>query len=162
MPLKTKTGKEVALTFRKRFLDNTAPSRLWTDMYTEFYNQHLKAVLAAKSVTLYSTENKEKSSIVERWNTTMKNIMWKYFTANNTQRYIDILTSMVEKYNNTYHRSIKLTPSDARNPEKYQHVHNALYANVNARKATSLKFHVGDKVRITRKKGTLEKEFTPN
>ena len=60
----------------------------------------------------------------------------------------------------TYHRPIKLTPSDARNPSNYQHVHNALYAN--ARKATSPKFHVGDKVHITRKKGTFEKGFTPN
>ena len=92
----------------------------------------------------------------------MKNVMWKYFTANNTQKYIDVLPNMVEKYNNTYHRSIKLTPSDARNPANYQHVHNALYATVNARKATSPKFHVGDKVRITRKKGTFEKGFTPN
>ena len=63
---------------------------------------------------------------------------------------------MVEKYNNTYHRSIKLTPSDARSPADYQHVHNELYAKVNARKATSPKFHVDDKVRITRKKGTFE------
>ena len=69
---------------------------------------------------------------------------------------------MVEKFNNTYHQSIKLTPADARNPASYQHVQNALYANVNARKAASAKFHVGDKVRITRKKGTFEKGFTPN
>ena len=92
----------------------------------------------------------------------MKNIMWKYFPANNTQKYIDVLPSMVAKYNNTYHQSIKLTPSDARNPASYQHVHNVLYANGNARKATSPKFYVGDKVRITRKKGTFEKGFTPN
>ena len=32
----------------------------------------------------------------------------------------------------------------------------------NARKATSPKFHVGDKVQVTRKKGTFEKGFTPN
>ena len=62
---------------------------------------------------------------------------------------------MVKKYNSTYHRSIKLTPSDARNPANYQHVRNALYAKVNAREATSPKFHVGDEVRITRKKGTF-------
>ena len=55
-----------------------------------------------------------------------------------------------------------MTPSDARNPAKYQHVHNALYANVNARKATSPKFHGGDKVRITRKKGMFEIGVTPN
>ena len=79
----------------------------------------------------------------------MKNLMWKYFTANNTQKYTDVLLSMVEKCNNTYHPSINLTPSDARNPANFQHVHNALNAKVNARKATSPKFHVGDKVRIT-------------
>ena len=88
--------------------------------------------------------------------------MWKYFTANNTQRYIDVLSNIVEKYNNTYHRSIKLTPSDALNTAKYQHVHNALYAKENARKAISPKFHVGDIVRITGKRGTFEEGFTPN
>ena len=86
--------------------------------------------------------------------------MWKYYTANNTQKYIDVLPSIVEKYNNTYHRSIKLTHSDARNPAKYQNVHNVLYTKT--RKAASPKFHVDDKVRITRKKGTFEKGFTPN
>ena len=89
----------------------------------------------------------------------MKNIMWKYFTANSTQKYIDALPSMVDKYNSTYHRSIKLTPSDARNPSNYQHVYNALYGNV--RKSTSPQFHVGVKVRI-RMKSTFEKGFTPN
>ena len=69
---------------------------------------------------------------------------------------------MVEKYNNTYRRSIKLTSSDARNPANYEHVHNALYAEVNARKAALHKFHVGDKVCITRKKDKFEKGFTPN
>ena len=74
------------------------------------------------------------------------------------QKYIDVLPSMVEKYKYTYHRSIKLTPTDARNPANYQLVYIALYA----RKATSSKFHVGDKVRMTRKKGTFENGFTPN
>ena len=137
-------------------------SRLWTDKGTEFYNQQLKRVMRANNVTLYSTENEEKSSVVERWNRTMNNITWKYFTANNTQHYIDVLPSMVEKYNNTYDRSNKLKPTDARKPANYKHINNALYAKVNARKATLSKFHVGDKMRIVRKKGTFEKGFTPN
>ena len=76
------------------------------------------------------------------------------------KKYIDVLPSMVEKYNSTYHRSIKLPASDARNPSNYQHVYNALYDNV--LKSVLPKFHVGDKVRITRKKGTFEKGFTLN
>ena len=96
MPLKTKTGKEVAQAFRKLFLSGH-PSRLWTDKGTEFHNRQLKSVLEANNVMLYSTENEEKSSVVERWNRTMKTIMWKYFTANNTQMYIDVLPSIVDK-----------------------------------------------------------------
>ena len=62
--LKTKTGKEVAQAFRKLFLAGH-PSHLWTDKGTEFYNQQLKHVLEANNVMLYSTENEEKSSVVE-------------------------------------------------------------------------------------------------
>ena len=87
VPLKTKTGKEVALAFQKLFTTDSSPSRLWTDKGEEFYNQQLKRVLTANNVTHYSTENEEKSSVVERWNRTMKNIMWKYITANNTEIY---------------------------------------------------------------------------
>ena len=95
------------------------PSRLWTDKGTEFYNQQLKAVLTANNVMLYSTENEEKSSVVERWDRTMKNIMW-YFT----QKYIDVLPRMVEKYNNTCHRSsagqITITID---NQDQFLHLH---------------------------------------
>ena len=126
VPLKTKTGKEVAAAFTKLFRI-AVPSSLWTDKGTELYNQHVRRVLEANNVTLFSTENEEKSSVVERWNWTMKRIMGKYLPANNTQKYIEPLPSMVDKYNSTYHRSIKLTPSYARNPSKYQHVYSALY-----------------------------------
>ena len=76
VPLKTKTGKEVTMAFQKLFTTTNAfPSRLWKDKGTEFYNQQLKRVSTGNNVTLYSTENEEKSSVVERWNRTMKNIM---------------------------------------------------------------------------------------
>ena len=65
VPHKTKTGKEVAQGFRLLFLAGH-PSRLWTDKVTEFYNQQLNAVLTGNNVTLFSTENEEKSSVVER------------------------------------------------------------------------------------------------
>jgi len=68
-------------------------------------------------VELYSTENEEKSSVVERWNHTMKEKMCKYFTANNTNKYIDVLDSFVERYNETKHSSIKMTPVDASKKE---------------------------------------------
>ena len=76
VPLKTKTGNEFAQAFRKLF-HNGHPRRLWTEKGTEFYNRQVKGVPEASDVMLYSAENEEKSSVVERWNITMKNIMWK-------------------------------------------------------------------------------------
>ena len=124
-------------------------------------NSIINDELDANNVTLYSTENEEKSSVAERWNRTMKQIMWRYFTANNTNKYIDELQNMVDKYNTTYHRSIKLIPSDVRDPANYKHVFKALYGKLRP-PPSPVKFHVGEKVRISRKKDTFKKGFAPN
>ena len=84
-------------------------------------------LLEKNNVDLYSTENEEKSSIVERWNCTIKRNLWKYFSADNMVNYIDIPPNLIKKYNNnTYHRSTKCTPAFARAPSSYQHVYDAL------------------------------------
>ena len=43
----------------------------------------------------------------------MKENMWKYFTANSTRVYIDVLDKLVQQYNSTKHSSIKMTPVEA-------------------------------------------------
>ena len=59
---------------------------------------------------MYHTFNEGKAVVVERFNRTLKNVMWKHFTANNANKYLDVLPSILEKYNNTFHRTIKMTP----------------------------------------------------
>ena len=129
IPLKSKTGVEVRRAFQPLWKTQTPPKKLWTDKGKEFYNKHMNELLRKHDVELYSIQNEEKSCVVERWNRTVKRNMWKYFTTNNTTNYIDVIPSLVEKYNNTYHRIIKCTPSFARSPLSYQHVYDALYNN---------------------------------
>ena len=160
VPLKTKTGKAVTEGFKKVFSDRV-PSRLWVDKGKEFYNKTLQSLLDREKVIMYSTENEEKSSIVERWNRTMKRHMWKYFTANNTHKYIDILPELVKRYNETYHRSIRTTPSKATNPDNFNHVYASLYGDMKEL-IKKPKYKVGDRVRIIKKKRTFEKGFTTN
>ena len=83
MPLKDKKGETVTEAFKTIFKEGRKPQYLWTDKGQEFYNKHVKELLDKHKITIYSTENEEKSSVVERWNRTMKNKMWKMFTANN-------------------------------------------------------------------------------
>ena len=160
IPLKTKTGADVTHAFKELF-EERVPTRIWVDKGREFWNSSLKQLLSKHNIILYSTENEEKSSVAERWNRTMKRKMWKYFTANNTHKYIDILPALVNKYNNTYHHSIRCTPKEALDPKNFTHVFEALYGDTHEL-AKKPKYHVGDRVRIIKKKKTFEKGFTPN
>ena len=161
VPLKTKTGTAVTDAFHHIFKEGRIPSKLWTDKGKEFYNKIFKNLLQKHNIHLYSTENEEKSTVVERWNRTIKRIMWKYFSANNTYKYIDILPALAEKYNSTYHRSIKCTPTEASKPENSGKVFEALYADTPLLKKIP-KYKVNDEVRIAKKKKTFEKGYTPN
>ena len=59
---------------------------------------------------MYSTFNEGKAVVIKRYNRTLKNIMWKYFTANNTRFYLDALDQLVKNYNDKVHSTIKMTP----------------------------------------------------
>ena len=87
--------------------------------------------------------------------------MFKYFTANNTQNYIDSLDKMTRKYNNTILSSIKMKSKDAANSKNTIKVCNALYGDYKVI-YPFFKFDIGDKVRISKKKRTFEKGYTPN
>ena len=78
IPLKDKTGETVASALKTIFEERKS-EKMWVDKGKEFYNKDVKDL-----IELYSTENEEKSSVVERWIRTMKEKMWKYFTANST------------------------------------------------------------------------------
>ena len=166
IPLKTKTGLEVTKAFSDLWKKQKPPKYLWTDKGKEFINKNMNDLLTKNNVHLYWTENEEKSTVVERWNRTIKNKMWKYFTRNRTGIYIDILPTLIEKYNDTYHRSIKTKPSDARKPSKYQDVFNALYNNIDLGTKSLLKpspkFKIGDQVRLSKLKRKFEKGYTAN
>jgi hypothetical protein len=53
------------------------------DIGTEFDNKHVKEM-----VDSYSTENEEKSGVLESWIRTMKRYMFVWFSTNKTRRYV--------------------------------------------------------------------------
>ena len=97
----------------------------------------------------------------------MKTWLWKYFTANGTHKYLDVLQELVKKYNSTKHRSIKLTPLEARKQSKYLQVFKNLYHDKTEKLLKTYngkvpKFKVGDKVRLAVLKDTFEKAYIIN
>ena len=61
---------------------------------------------------MYSTFNEGKSVVAERFIRTLKNTIFKHMTAISKNLYFDVLYDIVNKYNNTIHRTIKMKPID--------------------------------------------------
>ena len=90
----------------------------------------------------------------------MKERMWKYFTDNNTNHYVDILPDLVKDYNNTRHSSIKMTPVETSKKKNELTVWRTLYPDHLEIRDIKPEFSFGDKVRISKKKKTFEKGYT--
>ena len=130
---------------------------------SEFISRHFKDFLKRAGIRLYHSEKEEKSSVVERWNKTMKNRMWKMFTVNNNTVYWDKIDKLVNDYNNARHSSIKMTPVEASKKANESKVWSSLYGDLIYLKPGKPKFAIGDKVRISKyKRQVFDKGYTPN
>ena len=169
IPLKTKTASEVRDQFDVLFdlNDKRAPRKLWTDQGTEFYNKDMDKLLKLWNVKLYSTYGEHKASLVERFNRTLKTLMWKKFTAKSTHNWVDLLDRLVTKYNHTIHSSLfGLTPEKAHElkGKKEDRLWEKQYSDAVEKSADNRehKFNIGDWVRTSRVKGIFEKGYTAN
>ena len=63
---------------------------------------------------MYSTHSEGKSVIAERHIRTLKNKIYNYMTSLSKNVYIDKLDDIVNKYNNAYHRKIKMKNIDVK------------------------------------------------
>jgi hypothetical protein len=160
--LKSKTGLAVREGLEKIFEKRT-PKKLWVDKGSEYYNKNVSDLLEKRGIEIYSTENDEKCSVVERWNRTIKSWIWKYFTANSTHKWVDILDPLIERYNNSKHRAIGMTPAEAIRPKNHDRVFRNLYkAKMAELGKQKPKFKVGDEVRLAVKKDLFEKSYIIN
>ena len=97
--------------------------------------------------------------MIERFNRTIKEKMFKYFSANNTRKHVDVLNLLVIQYNNTIHSSIKMTPNEASRKGNENKAWRNLYPEFGG-KTLIPKFLFGDNVRITKKKNVFDKGYT--
>ena len=103
---------------------------------------------------MYSTHNEGKSLVVERFIRTLKTKIYKYMTSISKNVYIDKLDDIVNKYNNTYHSTIKKKPVDVKN-----NTYINFKTEVNDKDP---KFKVGDNVKISKYKNMFAKGYMPN
>lgn len=163
--LKNKTGKEVTKAM-KSILDSLGHPivNLHVDNGKEFYNKSMKSMLEKRNINLYSTFSTKKAAICERFNRTLKNKMWKRFSFNGSHKWVNILQSLINDYNNSIHRTIKMKPNDVTYDDEEYLLNTVYRSNVNTPpyKKMKAKFKIDDFVRISKYKHVFAKGFTPN
>jgi hypothetical protein len=161
VPVKNKTAAVVAEAFEKIMVDNNRVCRyLQVDMGKEFYGSPFLKMLKRYNIKIFSTFSEIKNSIGERFNRTIMDRISRYWTHVGRHKYIDILSQVVDNYNNSYHRSIKTKPSLV-TKENEMNVFRTLYPE--ATKSESLpKYKVGDIVRIASQKALFDKGYRNN
>ena len=130
------------------------PNKIWVDKGSEFYNNSFKKWLKDNDIEMYSTHNEGKSVITERFIRTLKSKIYKYMTRISKNVYINKLDDIVNEYNNTYHETIKMKPTDVRD-----NTYIDFEKEVNDKDP---KFEIDDHVRIFKYRNIFAKGFTPN
>ena len=88
---------------------------------------------------MYSVHNEVYSVVAERFIRTLKNKIYKHITAISQNVYFNVLDHIVDRYNNTRHRTIKMKPINVE--------YNSIEYNVNSN-GKDPKLKVGDHIRI--------------
>ena len=124
------------------------------DRGSEFYNNSFKKWLQNNDTTMYSTNNEGKSVIAERFIRILKTKIYKYMISISKNVYIDKVDEIVNEYDDEYHTSIKMKPTDVKD-----NTYIDFKKEINDKDP---KFKVGDHVRISKYKHTLVKGYMPN
>ena len=161
-PLKSKSAKEVSAAIEDIFISSRrTPKRIQTDQGREFYNAPVQQLLSNNNVELFSTKSPTKAALVERFNRTLKNKLWRMFTSRNNHKWIDDLDNVMHAYNHSVHRVIRMKPVNV-NKENAMLVWERLYGKDPRNKTTLKGIKKDDIVRISSVKGQFEQGYLPN
>ena len=158
--MKTKQGQELVKAFQTILSSGRKPLKPQTDQGTEFLNRLFQKFFRDNNIDFFTVNSGLMASVVERFNRSFKGKMYKYFTAKNTLTYIDVLPQLLSSCNNTYHRSIKMKPTQVTKSNEAK-VWETLYGD-DVHKPVRYRFAVGDRVRISKAKRLFEKSYLPN
>ena len=112
VPIKDKKGTSIVNAFQKIISEGRKPNKIWFDQGSEFYNNSFKDFLKMNNIEMHSTFSEGKSVVAERFIRALKNKIFKHSTAISKNVYFDVLDDIVNKCNNTVHKTIKMKPID--------------------------------------------------
>ena len=94
------------------------PEKLRTDKGSEFVNHQVNRLLNSKNIEHFTTINETKANFAERAIQTIKLKLYKYIMEEQTHKWFNVLQEVTDSYNLSYHRSIKMSPTQAKEADK--------------------------------------------
>jgi len=155
-PLKSKSGIDVAEALESILL-KVKPKYLQTDQGKEFYNNHVQSLLQKYNIQLFSVYSDKKAAIVERFQRTLQDRLYKVFTYQGNYKWLQVLPDLIDSYNNSYHRGIKTKPILVKKSNETDVWINQ-YSQVKEPGKVP-KFKIGDVVRIPKHRGVFTKGY---
>lgn len=161
IPIKTKSGDSIVKAFASILKSSgRKPIRLQTDKGSEFLNSTFQSFLKKNNIEYNHTHNPDiKAAIVERFHRTLLERMYRYFSANSTLHYLNILQKILLAYNNSYHTSIGMSPASVSEDDVL-----SIWERLKSKwsKNVTPHFKAGDYCRISKEKLTFSKGYETN
>ena len=159
-PLKNKQSVTVLEAFQKILQKaKDYPESILSDSGTEFTNKTFLKFCSEKSIKCYRSYTSMHAPYVERYNRTIKNIIFAFMDGNKTERFIDNLEDLIKIYNTRYHRMIKMTPTEAEKRENHGKVRINMWNYYKKFKHKMPDYKIGDTVRISNLPSKFQREF---
>ncbi|GFV05404.1 putative uncharacterized transposon-derived protein F54H12.3 [Trichonephila clavipes] len=156
--LKNKSANVVLEAFQKLLKQIGPIKHLQTDQGKEFYNKKLQNLFTKNKINHYSSHSEYKASVVERFNRTLKNKLFRIFTHRGSYKYIDTLSRVLKSYNDSIHRSTSFAPNQVTSKLE-PIIFRKLYGY---KRNFNYKFNIGEQVRISKSRKTFQRGYLPN
>lgn len=152
-PLKHLKAKETAENFKQVLKDCPDLKIVQSDNGTEFAAE-FDDLLDSKGIKhqFSRSHTPQSQGQIERFNKTLKSLIFQYFTLYNTKIWVPVLPSLIQNYNYRYHSTIKAQPykilNSTETKQTYNNILNAGKTKLTQQKKHYQDIHKGDKVRI--------------
>ena len=112
VPLKEKNGKTIVNAFQDILNSSKRkPNKIRVGKGSELYDRQIRSWLEKNDIEMHSTHNEGKSVVAEKFIRTLKNKIYKHMTSISKNVYIYKLNDILNEYNYTHHRTIKMKPN---------------------------------------------------
>ena len=137
------------------------PERLNTDRGSELICKPFTTFLKENKIHHYLSYSLRKCPVVERFNLTIQQLLYKMMKQNNTYEWTKLIDKAMKIYLNRKHRTIKMSPLEAEKDENgpiLRQTYLKKYIKAGKKKIKP-KFSVGDTVRIYKERGTFHRGY---